>query len=132
MSRLSPERISRAGVRTGYQLLSLVRNLPGDLRAIMKKLRQGKLRLEFRHEGLEGFATEVDRASNRLAFAVVIASIVIGSSYIMGTKVGPSWGALEFASLGDVPILGLVGFVVAGVMGLGLAWAIYRSGKLGG
>ena len=109
-----------------------MRNLPGDLRAIIRKLRQGKLRLEFRHEGLESFATELDRASNRLAFAVVIASIVIGSSYIMASKVGPSWSALAFLGLGDIPLLGLVGFLVAGVMALALAWAIYRSGKLGG
>jgi len=131
-SRLSPGRLTRAGARTGYHLMSLVRHLPGDVRSIVRKLREGKLRFEFRHEGLEDFTTEIDRSSNRLSFSVVIGSIVIGSSYIMASNVGPSWSALEFLGLGRVPILGLVGFLVAGVMGLGLAWAIYRSGKLKG
>ncbi|MHC5056855.1 MAG: ABC1 kinase family protein [Planctomycetota bacterium] len=132
VSRLSPERIGRMGARTSYHLLNLVRNLPGDMRSIIRKLRQGRLRFEFMHEGLEGFTTEVDRASNRLSFSIVIASIIIGSSYIMGGDVGPRWPALDFVGLGQVPILGLVGYLVAGVMGLGLAWAIYRSGKLKG
>ena len=109
-----------------------MRNLPGDIRSIVRKLRQGRMRFEFVHEGLEGFATEVDRASNRLSFSIVIASIIIGSSYMMASNVGPSWSALEFVGLGGVPILGLAGYLIAGVMGLGLAWAIYRSGKLKG
>jgi len=131
-SRLSPERVGRLGARTSYHLLNLFRNLPGDARTIIRKLRQGRLRFEFMHEGLEGFTAEMDRASNRLSFSVVIASIVIGSSYIMGGDVGPKWPALDFVGLGGVPILGLVGYLVAGVMGLGLAWSIYRSGKLKG
>ncbi|MHC4199687.1 MAG: ABC1 kinase family protein [Planctomycetota bacterium] len=131
-SRLSPGRLTRAGARTGYHIMSLLRHLPGDARSIVRKLREGKLRFEFRHEGLESFTTEIDRSSNRLSFSVVIGSIVIGSSYIMASNVGPSWSALDVLGLGRVPILGLVGFLVAGVMGLGLAWAIYRSGKLKG
>jgi ubiquinone biosynthesis protein len=132
VKRLAPSGLARGGARTGYHLLTLLRRLPSDLRSILRKLRQGRLRLEFRHEGLESFASELDRASNRLAFSVVIAAIIIGSSYIMGAGVGPKWRALDFVGLGDVPILGLVGFVFAGVLGLALAWAIWRSGKLGG
>ena len=81
-------------------------------------------------QGLEEFVTELDRASNRLAFSVVTGAIIIGSSYVMSAGVGPTWGALRILGLGDVPILGLVGFVIAGVLGLGLMWSIFRSGKL--
>ncbi len=132
VSRLSPERVGRMGARTSYHLMNFLRNLPADMRSIIRKLRHGRLRFEFMHEGLEGLTTEVDRASNRIAFSVVIASIVIGSSYVMTGDVGPTWSALDFAGLGQVPILGLVGYLFAGVMGLGLAWSIYRSGKLKG
>jgi ubiquinone biosynthesis protein len=131
LTRLKPESLSRAGARSGYHILSLVRNLPGDLRSIVRKLRAGKLRIEFRHEGLEDFASELDRASNRLAFSVVTGAIIIGSSYVMSSKIGPTSDFLWIVGLDDVPLLGLVGFLIAGVMGLGLMWSIYRSGKLG-
>ena len=35
---------------------------------------------------------------------------------------------LSIIGMGDVPILGLVGFLLAGIMGITLAWSIFRSG----
>lgn len=132
LTRLEPSGLSRAGARSAYHLLSLVRSLPGDLRSIVRKLREGRLRFEFRHEGLEDFTTELDRASNRLAFSVVTGAIIIGSSFIMSSGVGPTWELLRIVGMDDTPILGLVGFLIAGVLGLGLMWSIFRSGKLKG
>jgi len=62
-------------------------------------------------------------ASNRLAFAVIVASIVIGSAIVMATHAGPHVA-------GDVSLLGVAGFVVAGVLGLSWAVIALRSGKL--
>jgi ubiquinone biosynthesis protein len=61
-------------------------------------------------------------ASNRLAFALIVASIVIGSALLLSSHAGPHWEG--------VPLLGLIAFVVA--LALGIAWAIValRSGKL--
>ena len=61
-------------------------------------------------------------ASNRLAFALIVASLVIGSAILLSTHAGPHWEGL--------PLLGIAGFVIAGA--LGIAWAVmaFRSGKL--
>jgi ubiquinone biosynthesis protein len=128
--KLSLAELTRTGAHIGYSFLSLVRHLPADARSIVRKVRRGQLTFQFRHSGLESFAREVDHASNRLSFSVVIAAIIIGSSTIMGSNVGPTWRALDVVGLGEVPILGFVGFLLAGVMGLGLAWSIMRSGTL--
>jgi ubiquinone biosynthesis protein len=64
----------------------------------------------------------MDRSSNRLSFAIVIASIVVGSSVIVHAGVGPQ--VLGY------PLLGLAGFVAAAVLGIGLAIGILRSGRL--
>jgi ubiquinone biosynthesis protein len=130
--KLSPGELGKTGARMGYSLISLARHLPEDARSIMRKLRDGKMRFEFQHGGLEGFTSELDRASNRLAFSVVIAAVIIGSSFVMSSKVGPCWRVLDFIGLGDVPILGFMGFFIAGVMGLALVWSIFRSGVLSG
>jgi ubiquinone biosynthesis protein len=132
LKKLSPHELGRTGARMSYSLVSLVRHLPEDARSIMRKLRRGELSFRFQHSGLEAFTTEIDRASNRLAFSVVIAAIIIGSSSVMAMDVGPRWGALDFLGLGDVPIMGFMGFLLAGIMGLGLAWSIFRSGALSG
>ena len=61
---------------------------------------------------------------NRLGFAVIIGSIIVGSSWVISTG--------STVLLLGVPlwVLGVAGYLVAGVMGLGLVVAILRSGKL--
>ena len=75
-----------------------------------------------RHEKLEGLEQHIDKASNRLSFSLIIASIIVGSSIIMQTQIGPL--------LLGYPLIGVVGYLVAGFLGLWLVWAIIRSGRL--
>lgn len=122
LERLSPRHLLKRAGASAYYLTSLLGALPRDLRQLMKKAQAGRLTLTFRHEGLEKLANEIDRASNRLAFAMIIAAVIVGSSLIMRANMGPE--------VYNVPVLGLAGYLFAGFLGLGLAWAIYRSGKL--
>ena len=63
---------------------------------------------------------EFDTASNRLTLAIILAASIIGSSLIVQTKMPPLlWG---------YSALGLVGFLISAVLGLGLVIAILRSG----
>lgn len=123
LERFSPRHLLKRAGTSLYYLASLLRELPRDLRLLLKKAQAGRLALTFRHEGLEDLARELDRASNRVAFAMIIAALVVGSAVVMHAKLG-------LKVFGDLSVLGLVGFVIAGFLGLGLAWAIYRSGKL--
>jgi ubiquinone biosynthesis protein len=129
--RLRPSSMAQSWTRPAYQMHALARHMPGNVREILKKLSSGQLRVPMQHEGLEGLQRELDRTASRVAFSMIISAIIIGSSYIMSADVGPTWDWLSFMGLGDVPLLGFIGFMVAGVMGLDLAWNIYRSGSLG-
>jgi ubiquinone biosynthesis protein len=64
----------------------------------------------------------MDRSSNRLSFAVVIAALIIGSSLIFRSGTGPT--------LFGFPALGLTGFLTAAVLGIWLVIGILRSGRL--
>jgi len=99
-----------------------VANLPGQLHDLMLKLLQGRLKIEFQHEGLEPLTHNLDRASNRLSFSMIVAALIIGSSLLLTANRGPIWNHLS--------ILGLLGFLVAGVLGLWLIIAILRSGRI--
>jgi ubiquinone biosynthesis protein len=106
----------------GWGLIDLIKELPSELHDIVKQTRQGKVKIGFEHRGLEKFIFEMDRSSNRIAFALVISSIVIGSSLIITTNIGPL--------LFGFPVLGLVGYMIAGVLGIWLLISIIRSGRL--
>lgn len=122
MARLSPRRMLTEFLETGGELVQLLRIIPGELRDILKQIKQGKVRVGFEHRGLERFIFEMDRSSNRIAFALIVSSLIIGSSLIINTDIGPF--------LFGFPILGLLGFTMAGILGLWLLIAIIRSGRI--
>jgi len=63
-----------------------------------------------------------DRISNRLSFAIVLASLVIGSGLIVLSGIPPKWH--------EIPVIGLVGFLIAGFMGFWLLISIIKSGRM--
>ena len=109
-----------------YDLLEdtakLLRSLPYDTYELLKKARSGKLKLSLDLEDLDPRVREVDRSVNRLSFSVVIAGLLVASSFFMRLPSGPT--------LLGVPVLGLIGFATAGVLGIWFLIGILRSGRL--
>ncbi len=104
------------------ELVALGRSVPREMSQIIKMMRQGTFKIDFEHMGLDNLINELDRSSNRIAFSLVIAALIVGSSLVMLTKTGPVFM--------EMPLFGLIGYTLAAFMGLWLAVAILRSGKL--
>ncbi len=122
--QFSPSRIGRGAAVAGWHLLGIIRHAPSQIRETLRRVATGAWRLNLRHENIDRLINELDRSSNRLAFSIVIAAIIIGSSVVVG--------ASTELTLFDIRLqyLGIGGYLIAGLLGLGLAWAIYRSGRL--
>lgn len=118
----TPVAVSKRALRAMTETVDALRALPGHVDAIGRKVRDGRLEIRFVHRNLEHFVREMDRSSNRLAFALIIAALIVGSSLIIQAGHG--------VTLYGYPVLGLVGFVIAGVFGIGLAIGVVRSGRL--
>ncbi len=124
--RLSPGRLAKSATISAWHVFNILKNAPSQVRDISRRLARGQWQVNIKHQNLETLATEIDHASNRLAFAVIIASVIVGSSWVLSTN-----SSLKFFGLIiPLPVLGVIGYLVAGVMGLGLVIAIWRSGKL--
>ncbi len=96
---------------------------PRQVHAFLDELKDGELEIRFRHGGLDELISKVDILANRLVFAFLIAALIIGSS-VLGIF---SDSSIRFLG---VSVFGLVGFVVAAIMGLALLVGIIRSGRL--
>lgn len=96
--------------------------LPITLRRLLGRLERGEALFDIRHHAGGSLERQLLHASNRLAFALIIASIIVGSAIVMAAHAGPH--------VADVPLLAIIGFTAAIV--LGIAWAVIalRSGKL--
>ena len=124
--QLLPELDSMSGLVKGYRALTTLRllavKLPELLVKTLRRLQQGEATLRIRHEGIEKLERHFDRASNRLSFSLLIASVVIASSIVVTAHLEPH--------IEGVPLLGLLGYGLAAFLGLWWAIAILRSGKL--
>ena len=120
--RIQPDRVMREMSHTATSYLHFLREMPEEMLAISRQLRSGKIKMEFEHRGVQSLGVALDRVSNRVAFAIVLAALIIGSSLIVLSDIPPRWHG--------IPIIGLVGFVVAGFMGFWLLLSIIRHGKM--
>lgn len=119
--RWNPKRLFSYTMTNLRNLSVTIRDFPVQLHQIFEELRHGKLRIEFEHVHLERLILMLDTASNRIAASLVLAALIIGSSIIMHTNRGPIF--MEF------PVLGIIGYLAAGIIGFWLLLSIVRSGK---
>jgi ubiquinone biosynthesis protein len=121
--RLHPSRAVRAAAISGYESLGLLQQAPRRLKEIMSQLASGTWQLNIQHRNLERLTNELDQSSSRLAFSIVIAAIIVGSSVVVTAN--PELRVLNI----PLQFFGIFGYLVAGVFGLALAWTIFRSGR---
>ncbi|HEU0264895.1 MAG TPA: AarF/UbiB family protein [Geobacterales bacterium] len=120
--RYSPSELSREIRSFLSSSFTLARNLPRDLREILARLNRNTFKIDLEHRGLDRFISELDRSVNRLSSSLILASLIVGSSIVMQVNQGPR--------LLGMPFLAVIGFAVAGFIGLWLVIAILRSGRL--
>jgi ubiquinone biosynthesis protein len=96
---------------------------PRQIHALLDELKDGEIEVRFRHAGLDELISKVDILANRLVFGLLIAALILGSS-MLGIFVE---GGAQFLGLS---VFGLIGFVIAAILGLLLLFAIIRSGRL--
>ena len=117
--RFEPGAILRHVRASLSDLLALYRLVPRRFSQIIDKLDQGELSVRFEHQNLGGLRNTLDSVSNRLTFGIIIAALIIGSSMIITTGIKPLlWG---------FPALGIIGYLISGVLGLWLIFTIIRT-----
>jgi len=119
--RLSPGKLLAKAAQTAKDYADLMVTLPQDLRDVLEKARNGKLRIEFKHIGLEDIVPELERSTSRLSFAMIIAALLIGSAYVLQSDIQPE--LLRH-------IIGALGYFIAAVSGLWLLVTMLRNKTL--
>jgi ubiquinone biosynthesis protein len=98
-----------------------LQRFPLEIQRLLGRINDGELTVNLKVRNFQDLRSTLDGASNRLALAVILGSIVIGSSMIITTGVEPL--------LFGYPAIGLVGYVVSGLLGAWTIIDIIRHGK---
>jgi len=121
MERWKPQVLWRDLRRNFSTLFTLQKELPLRLRQIVEKIDRGELNIRFQHANLGGLRNTLENITNRLTLGIIIAALIVASSMIITTGVKPL--------LFGFPALGIIGYLVSGVLGLWLVVNILRSRK---
>jgi ubiquinone biosynthesis protein len=114
--RLRPDRLAKDMYYGALDLTPMLKEFPAQARDILGLIKRGKLRIEFKHQGLEPILKTHERMMTRLVFALVLASLIIGSSLVVLSGIPPKWYG--------VPVIGVAGFLSAAFVGFWLLVSI--------
>jgi ubiquinone biosynthesis protein len=101
-------------------LLEFVKELPYEARDLLRQMKKGQFKIEFEHVGLGPMRRTLNDASTRLTLAIILAAFLVGSALIVHSGMPPV--------VADIPMVVLVGHIIAGVLCLLLVISILRRG----
>ena len=103
-------------IKTTWRHMQL---LPETLRRILQRIENEDLQINFHHTGTEKIEETFNASMSRLTVGVILGSLIIGSSLIITTGVGPLlWG---------FPTIGILGFLISGILGMYIVVSILRK-----
>lgn len=121
LDRLNPFNLAEEAYFSANNYAILFRDLPKDLKDILEQIKNGKIKVEFEHRGVEPIIRKYFQITNHTILAIILSAIIIGSSVIIHSGISPK--------LYDIPLVGIIGFLGAGILGVWLIIAILRDGK---
>ncbi len=122
LARLAPGRLMTDMTRLIGQSYEFFTDFPKDLLHISHSLRHKKMSLTLVIKDLDKMLSTHDQISNRIAFAIIIGALIIGSAMIVISNMPP----LAYG----ISLIGMSGFLAAGFLGVWLLVAIIKKGRL--
>jgi len=119
LRRYSPKYLFDETSRVGEDAAALVQEAPEHVLEIMRKLRTGRIKLEFHHQGLDKPLAQMNQMSDKLVGGIIIGSLIIASALMAHSNIGPQYRGF--------PLIGGVGFFLAGIAGVWLIIDLLRS-----
>ncbi len=120
--RLSPGKLFGRVRKNVMEASDFAMLFPKQLRQIIQKALKDDIGFKMTHIGLDRFIKDMDRSSNRIAFSMIISSILLSSAIMHATAAGPK--------IFGFSLLGITAFGIAFIMGIWLIISIIRSGRL--
>jgi len=120
--RYAPEHLLKEISRNLSEFSKSLTVIPKLVISLYQRSKSDSIKLDLETKGMEKVLLELNKMMNRLVFSMIVAALIIGSSLIIQANVKPYF--LNY------PVLGILGFVTAGLLGIWLIVSILRTGKI--
>lgn len=120
--RFYPQNLVHKAYGSMSSWMRLFHKAPIKISHILDHAENGYLKIKVESEESNKLISEIDVASNRLSFSLIISAMIVASSMVIQTNMKP----LVFGA----PLLGTFSFVIACVFGLWLVYNILKTGRV--
>ena len=120
--KLSPSKIYEKVRKNIEEAGDFVVLFPRQMKQIIRKILKDDIHVKMYHVNLPEFIKDMDKSTNRIAFAMIVSAMIISSAIMHATGVQPKIFGFSF--------LGLSAFAFAFFLGIWLLISIIRSGRL--
>ncbi len=120
IERLNPARLAKDASAALMDFYQLFKEIPEKLSETLEKMAKGEAKLKVEHRADKSFEIFWNQLINRLSYSLILAALLVASSIMVQADIPPKWN--------DIPVIGLIGFVIAGLMSLRLLLSIWRHG----
>ncbi|HXW68868.1 MAG TPA: AarF/ABC1/UbiB kinase family protein [Dissulfurispiraceae bacterium] len=119
--RIKQSRFYKTAKENIWELSDFVSVFPRQMKQITKKILKDDMQIKMYHVNLPEFVKDIDRSSNRIAFAMVVSAMILSSAILHAVGVGPT--------IFGYSLLAISAFAFAFFMGVWLIISIIRSGR---
>lgn len=112
----------KANLMESYLAYKAGLKIPVSLHKLIEKINNDDTKLGLNVKDLDEIISETNRMVNRIVFAIIVSAIILSSSLILHRNIGPK--------IMDISILGLGGYIFAGILGFWLLISILKSGRM--
>ncbi len=120
--QMSPSRLYEKTKKNFMDLSDFAFLLPRNMTKLFKKILKDDIQVKMFHVNLPDLIKDMDKATNRIAFAMIVSAILLSSAIMHAAGVEPRILGFSF--------FGLISFGVAFLLGIWLIISIIRSGRL--
>lgn len=123
MEQYSPENVGKDTLNVLNDFLNFLNAFPNEVRDILKKARQGRLSSEVRLAGFDRLIAVWHYTANRLALALIIATLILSASLITAADILVHPSSLRY------PATAIIMYVVALLLAARLILVSFKNGK---
>ena len=119
--RTSPVYIFNNFIKNALRFKRFAEKLPEETEKALKKIQTGTIKVDIEDTDIRMLSAEIDKSSNRVAYAMLIAALLIVGAIMMQISKGPM--------IFKIPLLSLLSFLGAGLLALMLFFSILGEEK---
>ncbi|WP_176762096.1 ABC1 kinase family protein [Natronincola ferrireducens] len=118
--RYNPKNLAGEFKDYSEEILDSIKYLPKQIRTLLKKIENNDIKFQLEQIGIEKLQGELSKMTNKLSLSLISSALIVGSSLIIQNASGPMmWG---------VSVFGIIGYLLASILGVGIIISILLSG----